>query len=295
MELVVLETEPSIAVPLLLLRPGGRPTTRTPAVVGIAQHGKQDFLQQRADQIAGLLAGGVAVCLPDLRGTGETTPAGDRRGPPAGSYKGVAANSAGTMLASQELMLGRTLLGDRLSDLRSVCRWLRGRPDVDARRIALWGESFADANPDDRRFEVPWDADDAPARSEPLGGLLALLGGLFEEDVAAVAVRGGLVGYASLLEGRFCYAPHDVIVPGVLTAGDVADIAAALVPRPLRVEGMVDELNRLASGDLVEKSFEPARQAYRSAGAGSNLRLEEKDGRGARTAAWLIEQLGSRP
>ena len=53
-----------------------------------------------------------------------------------------------------------------------------------------------------------------PDQAEPLGGLLALLGGLFEDDVRAVAVRGGLVSYASLLDSPFFYVPHDAVVPG---------------------------------------------------------------------------------
>ena len=45
--------------------------------------------------------------------------------------------------------------------------------------------------------------------AEPLGGLLALFGALFEDDVRAVSVHGGLAGYESLLLSPFCYVPHD--------------------------------------------------------------------------------------
>ena len=33
-------------------------------------------------------------------------------------------------------------------------------------------------------------------------------------------------------------------MPGALTAGDLADLAASLAPRPLRLEALVDQLNR---------------------------------------------------
>ena len=91
-----------------------------PLVVAVAQQGKQAFFRQRSDVLAALLRGGAAVCLPDLRGTGETRPAGDRRGPPAGLFTTVERTSEGTLLACGELMLGQTLLGTRLQDLRSV-------------------------------------------------------------------------------------------------------------------------------------------------------------------------------
>src|SRR5262249_6091311 len=87
------ETEPGVTVPALLLIPAGDGKPKVPVVVAVSQHGKEAFLRHRADDIARLLVGGVAVCLPDVRGTGETRPANDRRGPPAGMYADVARNS----------------------------------------------------------------------------------------------------------------------------------------------------------------------------------------------------------
>src|SRR5262249_22143587 len=152
-----------------------------------------------------------------------------------------------TSISASEWMLGQSLLGGRLRDLRSVLLHLRKRADVDGGRIALWGESFAPVNPPDRDLMVPHTAARRPDQSEPLGGLLALLGALFEEDVRAVYARGGLSDYASALEGPFCYLPHDAVVPGVLATGDLCDVAAALAPRPVCLEGLVDGLNRAVS------------------------------------------------
>ena len=219
-ERIHLATEPGIVVPVLLLLPAVQ-GKRVPVVVAVAQEGKQEFLRQRAGPIADLLAGGIAVCLPDVRGTGETAP-GESRG----------RTSAATSISASELMRGQSVLGGRLRDLRSVLRHLRQRPDVDGRRFALWGESFAPVNPADRELNVPHNAAQRPAQSEPLGGLLALLGALFEADARAVYVRGGLSDYQSALAGPFCYLPHDVVVPEVLTRGDLPELAAALAPVP---------------------------------------------------------------
>ena len=86
-------------------------------------------------------------------------------------------------------------------------------------------------------------------QAEPLGGLLAILGGLFDESVRAVAVRGGLSSYLSILEDRFAYVPKDIIVPGIVDAGDISDVVAALAPRPVLLERMVDGRNRLVGSD----------------------------------------------
>ena len=107
--------------------------------------------------------------------------------------------------------------------------------------------SPAEANAPGTNFHVPRDSDDdLPAQAEPLGGLLALLVALHEDDpsVRAVYSRGGLATFRSVLQGHMVLIPHDVVVPGILTVGDLPDIAAALAPRPLRQDGLVDGLNR---------------------------------------------------
>jgi dienelactone hydrolase len=286
-ERLVLETEPGIFVPLVLLVPARKADAKLPVVIGVAQHGKQEFLKQRAAEIAALLQGGVAVCLLDVRGTGETRCEGDLRGPPAGTYKGVFANSRGTLLANEDLMLGRTLLGDRLRDLRSGLRFLKARPELDGARLALWGDSFAPVNPHDARVEVPWDAEKLPAQAEPLGGLLALFGALYEDDVRAVHIHGGLASWQTLLQSQFCQVPHDVIVPGALTAGEIGDVIAALSPRPVSMRNLVDGRNRPADQATIVQGLEPALRAYKLGQAEDKLAIDGKEA----MPAWLLGQL----
>lgn len=261
-ERITLEVEPDILVPVILLK-AGKEAGRRPVVVAVAQEGKRKFLKERNALIADLLAGDVAVCLPDLRGTGETK-AGDSRG----------RASLDTSQSATELMLGQTMVGQRLADVRSVLRYLRARPDLDMdRRLAFWGDSFAPVNPPEQNLAVPLGVSDGPALSEPLGGLLVLLTALFEENVRAVYVHGGLTSFRSVLSSQFLYLPHDVVVPGILTGGDLADLAAALAPRPLALYGLVDSLNRRAGLQQITADYEAALQAYKAASATDRLRL----------------------
>jgi cephalosporin-C deacetylase-like acetyl esterase len=235
-EAISIEVEPGIIVPLLLLRPV-KTQARLPVVVAVSESGKDRLLQTHAGEVQELLQRGVAVCLPDVRGTGETAP-DTRRGP----------NSQEIALAATELMLGDTLLGKRLKDLRTVLAYLGTRPDLDSQRVALWGDSSVPANPPRLLLdELPgWQAGpEIQRQAEPLGALLALLAGLYEDRVRAVAVRGGLASYLSVLEDSFAYVPLDVIIPGILESGDIADMAATLAPRPILMEAMVDGRNRL--------------------------------------------------
>jgi len=237
-ECLSLDVDAGVVIPLVLLLP--REARKPGVVVGITQGGKQAFLRERSEGIAELLKSGIAVCLPDLRGTGQTKPDNSRgRG------------SESTDIASAEQMNGRTLLGLRVRDLRSVLKFIRSRESLDSTRIALWGDSFAPVNEADRRFDLPLEVDGQPALAEPMGGLVALFGGYFEKDVRAVYVRRSLTGYKALLDSPFIAVPYDVIVPGALTAGDLPDVAKSLKPA-LRVEFLVDGLNRAVPADVTQ-------------------------------------------
>jgi hypothetical protein len=269
LERLVLDVEPGIAVPMLLLPLSG--TARSPVVIALSEAGKSTFLRERAGEIAELLASGLAVCLPDVRGTGET-----RADPPR----------AVTGLSATELMLGQTLLGSRLRDLRSVLRFLRARSDLDASRMALWGDSIAPTNP--VGFADPLLGEgEPPLPCEPLGGMLALFGALYENDVRAVLARGIPAGFQAILRDRFCYVPHDAIVPGALTAGDLGDVAAALAPRPLRLEQLVDGRNCPIAADEAERAFAPALAAYATTAGELILSTTPADG----AATWLAHAL----
>jgi hypothetical protein len=256
-EAITLTVEPGIVVPLILLRPSSLPGIRPGVVVAIAQGGKELFLSQRGAEIEALLKSGVAVCLPDVRGTGESSPQQkfDRDGDAIREH-----------IAGAEIMLGDTLLGKRLKDLRSVLAYLENRQDLDSRRIGLWGDSFSPANPArlpiEEQFE--WQVGPEIARqSEPLGGLLALLGALYEDHVRTIAVNNGLASYLSVLDDNFAYVPSDVIVPAVLEGGDIADLSACLAPRPMLLNNLVDGRNRLLEDAFLHDQLAVVYDAYR--------------------------------
>ena len=231
MEEISLAVEPAVTLPIILLKPAGG--TRSPAVLAFAQEGKRGFLANRAAEIVELLERGAAVCLADVRGTGELAPRA-ARGP------------GGMGMAATELMLGNTLLGARLKDARTIFGYLSRRPDINPKRIGLWGDSFGPVNSRDMLFDKSLNQPGGPEipQAEPLGSLLALLTTLYEPDAAAVATRRGLASFLSVLDDRFLYIPFDVIVPGIFEAGDLPDIAAAIAPRPVLIQAGIDGRNR---------------------------------------------------
>jgi len=258
-EALTLQSESGILVPLLLLKPGPEQKADFPVVVALAEGGKARFLKDRAPQLSRLLRQGFAVCALDVRGTGETAISQYNRG-----------DEPAVSLAE----LGESLMGGRLKDVRTVLDFLRSRSDLDGQRISLWGDSFAPVN------ETPIWVDELLGRpvspqmqhvASPLGAHLALLTALFDPGINAVAVRGGLISYLSLLESNFNYVPPDIVVSRLLEVADIADIAAELNPTPLFLSAPVTGRNYLASQAEINEALQAARKAY---GSSVNLRLE---------------------
>jgi dienelactone hydrolase len=263
--------EPNLAVPLVWLQPASAKKDM-PVVVGIAQGGKAGFMEHRAETIARLLQAGVSVCLPDLRGAGEMHPAKAGRGRTSGD----------TGISATEWMHGRTVLGRQVQELLLVLDALRAQGTGPA---VLWGDSFAPVNAADANLAVPYDADRQPELGEPMGGLVALLAGLLapEGSVAAIESCGSLASYRSVLADPFFYLPHDSLVPGVLAACDIDDVASAWAPRPLRIEAPIDARNRRIAGKELHQALSAAAKAYGEKG----LELRETRANAEEAARWL--------
>ena len=234
-----LEVEPGIVVPLLLITPKDA-KGRIPAVVLVAQGGKAGFLRERGDAVAEFLKAGMAVCLVDVRGTGET-----RAG--ASADRG----SARTSVSQVNLILGQPVLGSQLRDLRTVVRWLQARDGIDGKKLALWGDSFAKPNPADIRVAVPLDLE-TPSVSEPGGANLAVLAALFEDGIAAVYARGGIDSADTLTGSPYLYLPHEAVVPGPVQAWAIAPALGKY--RPVAYEATVDAQNRARGGTPMAAS-----------------------------------------
>ncbi|MCZ2154902.1 MAG: acetylxylan esterase [Bryobacterales bacterium] len=271
-ETVVVESAPGIELPLMLIKPPAEAGARIPVVLALAQGGKAAFLAKREDILADLIGRGVAVCLADVRGTGET------------------ARADTDSLAATELMLGTTAVGQRVRDVRTIVHYLAGRADLDPKRIALWGESFSSPNPGGLSLDQSPRQQKGPQtieRPDPLGATLVTLAALYEDSVRAVAARGGLVSFRSALANRFCYLPSDVAVPGILQVADTSDIADDLAADTL-LSRMVDGRNHQATRELINEVYGDALISEGSAGSKRSIVEDLSD---TELARWIGERL----
>ena len=78
-------------------------------------------------------------------------------------------------------------------------------------------------------------------------------------------------------------------MPGVLGIGDLPELAAALAPRPLLLDALVDGRNCPVPAADARRVFEPVLRAYRSTPGRLALAEPEVD-----AAAWLAKALGER-
>jgi len=278
-EALLVHTQEDTFVPLLLVMPRESEEGPIPLVIAVAEGGKERFLKNRSREIATLVRAGLAVCLPDLRGTGETAPE---------QYK-----TQSHYHLYDEIALGNTMVGLRLKDLRTLLAYLRTRDDLNADRIALWGDSFSPPNEQEIWVDELMRAPMSPQIQRcgsPLGSHVAILAALFEPEIRAVAVRGGLASYLSLLEDPFVYVPYDIAIPGLLRAGDIPDICAVLAPIPLFAERLTGGRNFVIEPESLRRIMSMVRDSYQRNGASNRLVLRSEDEQPDLTA-WLIEQL----
>ncbi len=104
-------------------------------------------------------------------------------------------------------------------------------------------------------------------------------------------VHRSLSDFHSVLQGPFCYLPHDAVIPGVLAVGDLCDIAAAAAPRHMWLDSMVDGLNREVPPEELARKYEPARNEFTAADVPNRLLLGERPAENESVGRWLSAAL----
>ena len=154
--------------------------------------------------------------------------------------------------ANHALLLGRTLLGERASDVSAVVNWLHGGAHglaLDLSRLYIMGNSS--------------------------GGSTALYSSALDLRIQAALV-GGSTGFLRDSICRRGDASGQNVVPGILNWLEMDDIVALSAPRPMLLfAGREDHIWPYAGAEAVAES---ARAVYHALGAADRLRTAAAEG-----------------
>jgi cephalosporin-C deacetylase-like acetyl esterase len=192
-EKIEVQSEPGIVVPALAFVPSGK-AARKPAVLYVNPKGKGADAGE-GDTIEALVRRGSIVLALDPRGWGESAPPADRRGGYTKNYQ----------MAMRAFLVGKSIAGMRTADLLAAFDYLRGRGDVDAGHISVFGRGK--------------------------GGVLALFAAVLEPRIERVTCAGAPDSYLSLARLDVHEDITDIVLPGVLRDFDLPDIVKALGAR----------------------------------------------------------------
>ena len=143
----------------------------------------------------------------------------------------------------QALMLGRTLIGERVYDVDRGIDYLAARGDVDMKRIGVMGNSG--------------------------GGTISLFGAALLPRLAAAMPSCYFCTFKdSIMSIHHC---ADNYVPGLLQYAEMADIMGLFAPKPVvLVAGKEDTIFPIGG---VRKGFRQLKRIYRAAGAENHCHL----------------------
>jgi hypothetical protein len=223
----------NVAVPAWLFR-SDRTAKDAPAILILHPQGRNSAWRE-GELCQTLAEQGLVVCAADVRGIGDLAPEFSSGAPAYAHF-----HQDGESYAWASLILGRPLVGQRVTDILSLVRSLRqigGRRDV---VVAALGE-----------MTVP-----------------ALFAAALEPPLSSLYLAGGLSSFASIVQTENYRHPFANFVPGILGHTDLPEILAQLAPRRVVVAGPVD-------GDGEPLNIEAARQVYKSSLAGGHLKITE--------------------
>ena len=146
------------------------------------------------------------------------------------------------------VLMGRSIVGLRAADIVRCVQFLKRHRDIDGADIG----AIARGN-----------------MSIPL-----LHAAAFEDSIRKIALIEPLVSFQSVVMNRYFNLEAGALVGNALTAYDLPDLAATLAPRQLAIIDAVDQLQKPARTELIDKSFEVVRRSYSARGAAGSLAIQ---------------------
>ncbi len=244
-EKIVFESRPRFYVTANLYRPKASPG-KLPAIIfpcGHAAGGKAGETYQR---FAGLMARqGFAVLTWDPLGQGERLQLWDAQKQASAAGPGTAEHRA---LGNSCYLLGMNLMQYRVWDAARALDYLELRPEVDAERIGIAGQSG--------------------------GGMTALQFACFDDRLKAAFASCAVAAFRHKTEALLIADPEQILY-GTLRYGiDHPELLAAFAPKPLLIGAAIRDYVPIAG---ARRTHAELALVYEKLGAPENLDLAETD------------------
>jgi hypothetical protein len=255
--------EPTVPLPFYLLRPkttaaGPLPLILTPhghnhphIYAGIAHNENEEksMLDGERDIARQAVREGYLAIAPTTRAFGETRMKADQENNRTSSCR---------IELMHGLLVGRTPIGERVWDMSRLIDWAIAHQNVDARRIAITGNSG--------------------------GGAASLFAAACDTRISVAVPSCYFCTFmGSIGSIHHCDCNY---VPGVMRLGEMYDVAGLIAPRPFcAIAGREDTIFPI---EHVKFAFERLKQIYTVAGAPDNCQLYIGEGghRYYKAGAW---------
>jgi cephalosporin-C deacetylase-like acetyl esterase len=224
-EAVEVASAPKVWVPAWLFLPRGRKSDKP--VVLVVDAGGRNRRWTEGDLYQSLAGRGFPVCVADVRGIGDLAP---EFGPGEPGY--TRPHQSEEDYAWGSLILGRPLVGQRVSDILALAAGLGKHPALGGRRVVVAARS---------KLTVP-----------------ALFAAALDKNISELYLAGGLVSFQSIVETENYDHSFANFVPGLLRHTDLPGVAATLAPRRVTLAGTVDAEGRAMESPAVRGVYSGA-------------------------------------
>jgi cephalosporin-C deacetylase-like acetyl esterase len=224
---------PNVWVPAWLFLPE-KDDAKQPLVVVVEPSG-------RGAASEGVLSGrlaehGCVACAPDLRGLGDAAPAFG-----GGAARHSREHNSEEHYSWSALILGKPMLGQRVTDLLAVIQGLRARPELKGRRLVIAARGTAT--------------------------VVAQCAAALDRSVDVVYLAAGLSSFRSIAETENYTYPFGNFIPHWLEHTDLPELAASMAPTRLVLAGVVDAAGRTQTPEAVHQEYGNAPNVRALAGA----------------------------